>query len=85
MVLKTAADGKGFQNYVVNLRSAPKKGAVAAWLSSPLSTTTLPGSYSKDHKREDSQAIFPLREYFDGLLFVEQTTRARPTPGNTDK
>jgi len=83
--LKTAADGKGFQNYMVNLRAAPKKGAVAAWLSSPLSLTTLPGAYSKDHKREDSQATVSLREYFDGLLFVEQTTRARPTPGNTDK
>lgn len=83
--LKTAADGKGFQNYVVNLRAAPKKGAVATWLSSPLQLTTLPGAYSKAHKREVSQATVSLREYFDGLLFVEQTTRARPTPGNTDR
>ncbi len=83
--LKTAADGKGIQDFVVNLRGAPKTGPVAEWLVRPLSMTNLTGAFSRDRKREDSQAILRLREYFDGLLFVEQTTRARPTAGNTDK
>lgn len=83
--LKTAAQGKGFQNYVVNLRAAPKTGLVAEWLSSPLSMTMLTGAFSKDRKREDSQAFITLKDYFDGLLFVEETTRARPNADSSDK
>lgn len=83
--LKTAAQGKGFQNYLVDFRAAPKKGAVAEWLSSSLTMTMLTGAFSKDRKREDVQASLSLREYFDGMLFVEETTRARPTAGSTDK
>ncbi len=82
--MRTATQGNGFQNYLVDLRGAPRKGPVAEWLSSTLPMTMLPGAFSKDRKREDSQAFIPLKEYFDGLLFVEETTRARPNTTSTD-
>ncbi len=83
--MRTAVQEKGFQNYLVNFRAAPKKGLVAEWFSSPLPMTTLPGAFSKDRTREDSQAFISLREYFDGMLFVEETTRARPNASSTGK
>lgn len=76
--LRTASQGKSFQNYLVNLRDAPKTGPVAEWLSSPLGIVMLTGAYSKDRKRESSQAYISLKDYFDGMLFVSETTRARP-------
>jgi erythromycin esterase len=83
--LKTATQGKGFQDYVINLRDAPKTGLVAEWLSRPLGMTVLGGGFSKDRTREEAQAHISLKDYFDGLLFVEETTRARPNADSTDK
>lgn len=83
--LKTAIQGKGFQDYVINLRDAPKTGLVAEWLSRPLGMTVLGGGFSKDRTREEAQAHIPLKDYYDGLLFVEETTRARPDVADDGK
>lgn len=66
----------GIPLFALDLRSAPKSGPVATWLSQPHKTRSIGALYS-----EESAAQFfwetNILKAFDVLLFVEKTTAAR--------
>ncbi len=66
------------ENYIVDFRSAPQEGPVAKWLSTAQPVYSMGGVYSNDWKPEQHIASAVLRQEFDGLIFIERTTRARP-------
>jgi erythromycin esterase len=70
------------ENFIVNLRDAPSQGPVATWLAAPhrmyfvgATVSPWPGGY-----------LLPqvLGKTYDGLIFINRTTRARPTATPTD-
>jgi len=70
------------ENFIINLRDAPSQGAVATWLAAPhrmyfvgATVSPWPGGY-----------LLPqvLGKTYDGLIFINRTTRARPTATPTD-
>ncbi|MEK6322939.1 MAG: erythromycin esterase family protein [Acidobacteriota bacterium] len=66
----------GLPLFLVDFRRAPGTGPISAWLSSPhLERTIGSGINSGDTPTE----IVP-REVYDAMVFVDRTTRARPTP-----
>ncbi len=67
-------------NYIVNFRGAPTEGPVGQWLSTPQRLYSMGGAFSESWKPEQYIATNVLRQEFDGLIFIEQTTRARPNP-----
>ena len=71
----------GLRNYLVDLRSVPKEGAVMEWSNSAREMRhSLGAAYSvKWPSSAYTRRIVP-REYYDGLAFVEKTTRAQPNP-----
>jgi erythromycin esterase len=75
-----AARAKHLQNYIVNFRGAPTDGPVGQWLSTAQPLYSMGGVYSDDWKPEQHIASAVLGQEFDGLIFIEQTTRARPNP-----
>jgi erythromycin esterase len=67
-------------NYIVNFREAPKTGTVADWLKAPLPMRFIGAGFMKDAPATMYMTPVILRDHFDGLVFVEKTTRARPNP-----
>jgi erythromycin esterase len=78
--LEQARRGKPFSNYIVDFRSAPTEGPVAAWLSSSHPMYSMGSVFSTTWTPQQYLAPQVLRGAFDGLIFIEKTTRARPTP-----
>lgn len=78
--LERARQGKSFTNYIVPLRSAPSDGPVGRWLSSPHLMYSVGAIYSDSMPAEQYMAPTVLGKAFDGLIFIEQTTRAQPNP-----
>ena len=62
----------------VDLRALPKSGAVAEWFAPPRGTRDFNAMYFGDSPRL-AQRVVP--SIYDGLLFVEKTTAARPLSG----
>lgn len=69
------------ESYFANLRSAPRRGPVANWLTNPIPMTVVTGAFTNGHKREEVEEPVVLKQFFDGLIFVEKTTRSRPIAG----
>ena len=67
----------GIPNFIIDLRSAPKKGKVAKWLNSEHLMCNIGGGFSY---KWTYQYLVPtvLTEHFDGILYIDKTTRARP-------
>jgi len=78
--LERARQGKPFSNYIVALRSAPTDGPVGRWLSSPHLMFAVGAVFSDSMPPDQYMAPTVLREAFDGLIFIEKTTRAQPNP-----
>lgn len=75
-----AREGKPFENYIVDFRHAPKQGIVAEWLSSPHPTFSVGSGFSTEWKPSQYLAPEVLSATYDGLIFINRTTRARPNP-----
>jgi erythromycin esterase len=61
----------------IDLRALPKDGPVAAWFDKPHATRSVGASYTEQAENQSfAQSRVPL--LYDALLFVEQTTSARP-------
>lgn len=69
-----------FRNYIVDFRGAGREGPVAEWLSSPHPMFSAGGVFSSEWTARQSIGRVILRDEFDGLIFIEETTRARPNP-----
>lgn len=70
----------GLPLFAVDLRTAPKAGAVAEWLAEPHASRNIGAVYSDETAKN---YLYPIKaaEWFDVLLFVETTTAARKNPG----
>jgi erythromycin esterase len=66
-------------DYLVDLRGAPMEGPVARWLMDSRELRVIGGSYSFDAR--DAVERRRVGNLFDGILFVQSTTRARMNPG----
>lgn len=75
-----AREGRQFENYIVDFRHAPKQGAVSDWLTSPHPSFSAGSGFSTDWPAVQYMAPEILRSTYDGLIFINQTTRARPNP-----
>ena len=65
--------------YVLDLRTAPDEGPVAAWLRTRLPWRTVGATFSLENEDPYYRPTF-LAEEFDALVFVRRTTAARPNP-----
>jgi erythromycin esterase len=64
--------------FVLDLRRAPEDGPVADWLRSKHPLRTAGAVFQPENEVEHYEPVAPAREY-DALVFLETTTRARPT------
>jgi erythromycin esterase len=62
--------------YALPLRELPKEGPAAEWLRSPRSMRHIGAVFAGDDLT--SRVIEPVTDRFDVLVFVEETSRARP-------
>jgi erythromycin esterase len=74
------AEQAHMRDLLVIFRSAPADGPVGQWLSTPQLMYFIGGAYSESVKPEQSLSPKILRDEFDGLIYIAQTTRARPNP-----
>ena len=74
--LEAALRQAGSPLFALDLRTLPKKGEVAQWMRAPLPMRQIGAGFSDDD--QTARAVEPVPDRFDVLLFVEQTTRARP-------
>lgn len=78
--MQQATSGRPFHDFLIDFRSAPQKGPVAEWLAAPHLMTSIGSGFSNTWKPEQYRTPTVLRDQFDGLIFIEKTTRARPNP-----
>lgn len=70
----------GFDQFLVDFRSAPKDGPIADWLKSPHPMVSVGSGFNTKWTTAQYMAPTKLRDDYDGLFFVRKTTRARPNP-----
>jgi erythromycin esterase len=66
----------GPELFALSLRTLPRNGEAAAWLRSPLPMRQIGAGFAKDDM--SARVIEPVPDRFDVVLFVENTSRARP-------
>jgi erythromycin esterase len=69
----------GTKNYFVDIRHAPKDDRVIQWLSASHPMRSI-GSYYNPQTEKNYFAPTILKQEFDGIVFFDQTKRARPNP-----
>jgi erythromycin esterase len=70
----------GSKLFWVDLRHAPATGPVAEWARSPLPMRSIGSIYAPEGVAGYYSPIVPRQE-FDGLFYIDKTTRARPNSG----
>jgi erythromycin esterase len=70
----------GSKLFWIDLRHAPTTGTVAEWAKTPLPMRSIGSIYAPEGDAGYYSPIVPRQE-FDGLFFINRTTRARPNPG----
>lgn len=67
----------GLKNFIVDFRQSQKDADLNAWLTTPLPMRSIGSVYSP---RSEENFFYPvtISQRFDGLLFINTTTRARP-------
>ncbi|MCP4154550.1 MAG: hypothetical protein GY757_42900 [bacterium] len=71
----TAMSRADFPYFLLDLRDIPGKGAVFDWFAGPRVFKSIDSAFSTE---KDVLHLFKLPEYFDAIIFIEETTRARP-------
>ncbi|MFH1024781.1 MAG: erythromycin esterase family protein [Planctomycetota bacterium] len=69
----------GIGRFLVDFRSTQKNAVVDEWLSTPHPMRSIGSLYAENMARTCFDPVIPGRE-FDGLVFLDATTRARPNP-----
>jgi erythromycin esterase len=69
----------GVKSFVVDFRSARKSAELATWTTSPHLMRSIGSGYSPSAERATFGPTTVGKEY-DGLFFIDATTRARPNP-----
>jgi len=70
----------GIDHYLVDFRSAPKDGPVGAWLGENHPMRSVGSGFSMKWSEQQYMQPLVLKDNFDGMFFIDQTTRARPNP-----
>lgn len=70
----------GARSFWVDLRTAPVTGPVADWLKRPSPMRLIGSGFAPGFDAQNYAPVVPRQEY-DGLFFINKTTRARPNPG----
>jgi erythromycin esterase len=78
--LERGREGRPYQNYIIDFRSAPRSGPVAAWLDTPQTMRSIGSLFHEDMPRSGWTNAAVLRQAYDGMIFISQVTRARPNP-----
>ncbi|HEU5209041.1 MAG TPA: erythromycin esterase family protein [Longimicrobiales bacterium] len=73
----------GLEQLVIDFRSAPQGGAVADWLATRQDMRGIGAVYGGDDDPASIASRAPGR-VFDGMLYIDTVTRARPTPRMRD-
>jgi erythromycin esterase len=68
----------GIQDALLDFRSAPKEGVIANWLKSPHGMQSIGSAFGKDWTQDHYMVPTVLKDTFDGIIYIERTTRARP-------
>jgi erythromycin esterase len=66
--------------YLLDLRGATTRGAMADWLNTPQPMRWIGAEFSRKWPAGNYTTPVMLRDHFDALFFVRETTRARPLP-----
>ncbi|WP_420151006.1 erythromycin esterase family protein [Spirosoma sp.] len=69
----------GLKNFIVDLRSTKKNADINNWLTKPAPMRSIGSIYTTGAEPFFFQSVVIGRR-FDGLLFIDSTTRARPNP-----
>ena len=71
----------GLGAYVLDFRSAPSHASVQGWLSAGHPMKFIGAAFvDRYHKQDMYMVNTVLRDHFDGIFYVDRTTRARPNP-----
>jgi erythromycin esterase len=70
----------GIGDLLVDFRGAPRQGATATWLSRPLAMRSVGFGYAPGNPSGYYRDPVTLGRSFDGIIFIEQTTRALSNP-----
>jgi erythromycin esterase len=70
----------GIKNFIVDLRNTPKTEVVEQWLNKRQRMRSIGLGFVSD---ASSFLRINLQQTYDGLVFIESTTRARPNPTGT--
>ncbi|GAB3642563.1 erythromycin esterase family protein [Spirosoma arcticum] len=71
----------GIDKFVIDFRAGQQNGDVRHWLTTPQPVWGGVGWYFKpEYEASMFQRTAPISKLYDGLLFIETTTRARPNP-----
>lgn len=66
-------------DYIVDFRGAPAGGAVEDWLITPKRMRSAGSGWSNDWS-DERKASLHVPSWFDAMIHISRTTRARPTP-----
>jgi len=67
----------GLGDFALNLRQQPTEPAARSWINSPQRFRFAGAEFSEKWTEKDFSVPIVLRQTFDGLIFLEKTTRAR--------
>lgn len=79
-VFNNAAIARHIANYIVDFRGAPKQGPVADWFAGQHAMFSAGGVFAQNWTPSYYMGKVMLRDEFDGMVFIQQTTRSRPNP-----
>jgi erythromycin esterase len=69
----------GFPAFIVDFSSSPDDGVVGRWLSEPIAMRSIGSGFSTKMAGRFLDRTRLMPEY-DGMIFIDRTTRARPNP-----
>ena len=81
-VFSRAAQQVSSENFIINLRDAPSQGVVATWLAAPHRMYYIGATASPWPGGNLGRMV--IGKTYDGLIFINRTTRARPAATPTD-
>lgn len=68
------------QDFILDLRSIPHRGPARDFFSTPLPMANLGAGFAEAYLTQPWRSPVPALDHYDGLIFLQETTRARPNP-----
>ena len=74
----------GFPKFIINLRDSNLQDSLKGFLKTELKSRSI-GSVSDKYSLENYYTSINIEKDFDGIIFIDNTTRSRPTPTGVRK